>query len=221
MLDLSALTGNGVGGAADASQPASKQVSQDDFLKMMVAQLQNQNPLKPMSNGEFLTQIAQFTSASGIDQLHGSFQAFQTNMQGNLALQAASLVGRQVVVDSDRGYLPADGTMEASVQLPTAVSNLTVAVLDDAGQVVHRIELGPQPAGEAALHWDGRNAEGKAMPSGAYQLQAQSQIDGQSVSLPMRAPARVDSVTLGAGQSLELNLDGLGAVSLDAVTQVK
>ncbi|MDN5848513.1 MAG: flagellar hook assembly protein FlgD [Nitrococcus sp.] len=221
MIDLSALTGNGIGGAASASKPASSQVSQDDFLKMMVAQLQNQDPLNPMSNGEFLTQIAQFTAASGIDQLQSAFQEFQTNMQANLALQAASLVGRQVVVQSDRGYLPSDGEMSAMVHLPAAAGNLTVAVLDDAGQLVRKIELGQQPAGDTAFHWDGENAEGQPMPPGLYRLQAQTEIDGQAVSMQTRVAATVESVVLGKDQSLELNLEGVGAVGLDAVTQVK
>lgn len=222
MIDLSGLAGNGIGGTGDTSKSANNQVSQDDFLKMMVTQLQNQDPLQPMSNGEFLTQIAQFTSASGIDQLQSSFQQFQTNMQASQALQAASLIGRQVVVQSDRGYLPADGEMDAIVQLPTAVGNLTVAVLDDAGQLVRKLDLGQQPAGDAGFHWDGKDAQGESMPAGRYQLQAQSEINGQMVSMQTRAAATVDSVTLGAGgQGLQLNLDGLGAVGLDAVTQVK
>lgn len=221
MIDLSGLTGNGVGGTASAPKAAASQVSQDDFLKMMVTQLQNQDPLHPMSNGEFLTQIAQFTSASGIDQLQSAFQQFQTSMQTSHALQAASLVGRQVVAQSDRGYLPADGEMEAIVHLPAAVGNLTVAVLDGAGQLVRKVELGEQPAGDTAFHWDGKDTQGKPMPVGAYQLQAQSEMDGQAVSMQVRAAATVESVTLGAGQDLQLNLEGLGAVSLDAVTQVK
>lgn len=221
MINLSGLTGNGVGGAASAAKPASSQVSQADFLKMMVAQLQNQDPLSPMSNGEFLTQIAQFTAASGIDRLQSAFQEFQTNMQANLALQAASLVGRQVVVQSERGYLPSDGEMSAIVHLPSAVTNLTVAVLDDAGQLVRKLDLGQQPAGDTAFHWDGRNAEGDAMPSGVYRLQAQTEINAQAVSMQTRVAAAVTSVVLGKDQSLELNLEGLGAVGFDAVTQVK
>lgn len=222
MIDLSELTGNGIGGTSGASKNANNQVSQDDFLKMMVTQLQNQDPLQPMSNGEFLTQIAQFTSASGIDQLQSSFQQFQTNMQTSQALQAASLIGRQVVVQSDQGYLPAGGEMNAIVDLPAAVGNLTVAVLDNAGQLVRKVQLGQQPAGEATFHWDGKDAEGQPMPTGSYQLQAQSAVDGQPVSMQMRATATVDSVTLGTGQSsLQLNLEGLGTVGLDAVTQVK
>lgn len=221
MIDLSGLTGNGVGGTASAPKTAANQVSQDDFLKMMVTQLQNQDPLNPMSNGDFLTQIAQFTSASGIDQLQSSFQQFQTNMQTSQALQAAALIGRQVVIQSDRGYLPVDGEMDAIVDLPAAVGNLTVAVLDGAGQLVRKIELGQQPAGDTAFHWDGKDTQGKSMPAGSYQLQAQSEVDGQAVAMQMRAAATVDSVTLGTGQSLQLNLAGLGAVSFDAVTQVK
>lgn len=223
MIDLSGLTGNGIGGTAatDAPKSAASQVSQTDFLKMMVTQLQNQDPLNPMSNGEFLTQIAQFTAASGIDQLQSSFQQFQTNMQANLALQAASLIGRQVVVQSDHGYLPAGGEMDAVVHLPAAVGNLTVTILDDAGQLVRRIDLGQQSAGDVAFRWDGEDAQGEPMPAGSYQLQAQSEVNGQAVSMQTRAAATVGSVTLGTDQGPQLDLGGLGAVGLDAVIQVK
>ncbi|MDN5870092.1 MAG: hypothetical protein L0H73_05155 [Nitrococcus sp.] len=142
-------------------------------------------------------------------------------MQANLAVQAASLVGRQVVVDSDRGYLPSDGELSASVHLPAAVGNLTVAVLDETGQLVRKIALGQHPAGDTPLHWDGEDAEGQRMPPGIYHLRAQSEMDGRAVSMQTRVAATVESVVLGKDQGLELNLEGLGAVGLDAVTQVQ
>lgn len=225
MINLSQLSANGSGGATNgtSSTPTSagSQVSQDDFLKLMVTQLQNQDPLSPMSNGEFLTQIAQFTSASGIDQLQSSFQQFQTSMQTNQALQAASLVGRQVIVQSDQGYLPANDQMDATVHLSTSVGNLTVSVLDNAGQLVRKVELGQHTAGDVAFQWDGKDDQGQPMPAGSYQLKAQADVNGQSVSMPIRSTATVNSVMLGSAQGPQLDLEGLGTVSLDAITEVK
>src|SRR5690625_1502858 len=105
MINLNGLTDSG-DSQNTRQQKAPGEIGQEDFLKLMVTQLQNQDPFSPMENGEFLAQIAQFTTATGIQELQQSFERFSSNIKTEQALQAASLVGRNVVVESDVGQLP-------------------------------------------------------------------------------------------------------------------
>jgi len=94
-----------------------ERLGQEDFLRLMVAQLRNQNPLQPMENGEFLTQIAQFGTVSGVRQLNAAFEALSESLYSSQALQAASLVGRRVQVPGGEGYLAEGGGLAFAAEL--------------------------------------------------------------------------------------------------------
>lgn len=221
-MDLSALTGSGIGRAGDSSQKSQGQVSQEDFLKMMIAQLKNQDPLNPMDNAEFLSQIAQFTTATGIQDMQKSFKEFQAAINAQQTLQAASLVGREVLIESDVGYLPPNDNLTATVFSPVAVNNLKVGVYTESGVLVREVQLGVQPAGDIAFEWDGTNAAGARVEPGRYVLKASTVIDGTETALGTLVSARVDSVILGyQGAQPTLNLAGLGSVSMASVQEIR
>ncbi|MGD8429212.1 MAG: flagellar hook assembly protein FlgD [Ectothiorhodospiraceae bacterium] len=221
MVDISGIGANGIGGNDSPSKPSSE-VGQEDFLKMMITQLKNQDPMNPTDSAQFMSQIAQFTTASGMNELQGSFKEFQQDMQTSESLRAASLVGRDVLVDSDQGYLPSDGELAGTVRIPSSVENLTVSITDDAGQVVRSMKLGQQPAGDLPFTWDGKLADGTPMPAGRYHLSAQTSINGEPMSLQTLANAEVQSVSMSrSGKSPTLHLKGLGELNLAAVRQVK
>jgi flagellar basal-body rod modification protein FlgD len=220
MIDMNAISAGRASQAADEKERT--ELGQQDFLKMMTAQLANQDPLNPMQSGDFMAQIAQFTSASGIQSLQASFEDFQLAMQSSKALQASTLVGREVMVESDRGRLAEGGSLEGMIALPADVENLTLTISDSAGQTVRQIELGAQPAGQAPFAWDGLDEDGEPMPAGEYRVTAQTRIDGENVSLQTLMDAEVLSVTLGrGGEPPRLNLEGIGEFSLANVRQVK
>lgn len=196
-------------------------LGQEEFLELMIAQLKNQDPTKPLQSGEFLSQMAQFSTVSGIQDLQTSFQQLAGSMYSNQALQASALVGRTVLVPSDKGVLPANGAMSGTVDLPAGTSDVAVEVYDAAGQLVRSIPLGPQAAGLVSFNWDGSATDGSIAGPGTYTVKARAQIDGQSYAVPTLAAARVDSVTLGgAAGGISLNLSGLGAVDLADVRQI-
>lgn len=221
MLDLSSINptaGSGSGG----EDKKRDELGQEDFLKLMTTQLNNQDPMKPMENGDFMAQIAQFTSASGIQDLQSSFKDFSESMQSNQSLQAAGLVGRQVLVESDRGYLPEGGELEGSVNLPSSVGNLSVSITDGSGQTVRELDLGSRPAGTATFQWDGRDDQGQPMPAGSYQIRASARSGGQEEDVSTQVAATVASVGLSRdGRAPQLELEGIGARSLSDVRQVK
>lgn len=196
-------------------------MGQDAFLRLMITQMKNQNPLEPLKNQEFLAQLSQFTTASGVQGLQKSFDSLSTALQSNQALQASSLVGRGVLVDSDRGYLPAQGLMKGNVELPNAVGNLHLTITNAAGEIVKSISLGQHAAGNVRYAWDGTDEDGLRVPSGIYKVSADASFNGQSYSFATAAETAVESVTIGRnGQGMVLNLGALGAVDLSQIKQI-
>jgi flagellar basal-body rod modification protein FlgD len=174
-----------------------------------------------MKNQEFLAQLSQFTTASGVEKLNGSFESLTAAMQSNQALQASSLVGRNVLIETERGYLPAQGNMSGAVEVPEATGNLRVNVYNKAGELVKTIELGQQSAGQAKFSWDGTDAAGNRVAAGEYRVAAESTFNDTTYSYTTLAQAPVESVTIGRnGQGMVLNVGALGAVSLDQVRQI-
>lgn len=221
MINLNGLTGSGVT-QNTKQQKAPGEIGQEDFLKLMVTQLQNQDPFSPMENGEFLSQIAQFATATGIQELQQSFDRFSSNIKTEQALQAASLVGRNVVVESDVGHLPDDGSLTGILQLPVQVENLKVGIYAESGELIREIPLGKQDAGELEFEWDGLNSQGRRMPAGHYYMVGSTVIDGQEWSVSTYISAEVQSVTLGqGGKPPQLSLAGIGEISLSAVNRIR
>ncbi|MEQ1439354.1 flagellar hook assembly protein FlgD [Fontimonas sp. SYSU GA230001] len=200
------------------SPSAKKQLGQEDFLKLMTAQLKNQDPFKPMENGEFLSQIAQFTTVSGIQDMQRSFANLASSLSANQTLQAAGLVGRSVLVPSDTGYLAADGYLLGGAQLP-ASGQLLVDIVDAGGQVVRTMDFGTQPAGTARFAWDGRDAGGQVLAEGSYGLRARLVQGSSQQAVATLAVGQVASVVLQNG-GITLDLLGLSPVGLSDVQQI-
>lgn len=196
-------------------------LGQSDFLELMTTQLMNQDPLKPMESGEFFNQIAQFSMVAGVEELQTSFQRVADAMYSTQALQASAMVGRSVLVPGDTVSLAEGGTVAAGVTLQASTSNLVVGVVDGSGQLVRRLDLGTQSAGDVAFTWDGLDGSGAAAPAGNYRLVAQMDYDGEAVALDTLVASRVNSVVMGKnGQGITLNLSNNEQVSLDDIAQV-
>lgn len=196
----------------------SKELGKDQFLQLLVAQMNNQNPLDPQTNSEFVAQLAQFSTVEGLDNLNTSVDSILSSTQSSQALQASSLVGRKVIVTTNKAVVDTSETMKGSVNLTGASTNVYVNVLDSKGNAVNRINLGAQSAGQVSFMWDGKDSSGNVAPNGTYTFQAEAAVDGKTVAMSTNLPANVDSVTLGLnGAEMTLNLAGLGSVALSKV----
>ena len=198
------------------STTQNKELGKDQFLNLLVAQLNNQNPLEPQGNGEFIAQLAQFSTVEGVEKLNSSMETILSGYQSSQALQASSLVGRKVIVPVDKAVVDTSESFKASAVLPTSSSNVYVNVYDSAGAVVSRINLGEQQAGNVSFIWDGKDSSGNVMKPGTYRFEAQATYGNETKGLYTLLPANVDSVTLG-GNELMLNLAGIGNVPLSQV----
>ncbi len=197
-------------------------VGQDQFLELMLAQLQNQDPMKPMENGEFLTQMAQFSSAKGIQEMSESLASFTESLTSSQALQASSLIGRHVMVAGETGYLEQDSNgIAGAAELPTSATDVVVSVYDTAGTLVQRSSRGQQEAGLFQFNWDGKGSDGQPAAPGHYRFSVEAQVGGENKAVETMLVSRVDSVTLGkGGQGVTLNLAGLGTANFAEVREI-
>ncbi len=193
----------------------------DQFLSIMTTQLQNQDPLEPMDNGEFLGQIAQFGTVTGIENLNQSFGSFSDSLTNGQALQAGSLVGRTVLAPTSSGYLEAGSTMDGRIELDSSAQKLELLISDQYGQPVRNINLGSRAAGGLEFSWDGMDDNGQYMPPGNYNVTVMALRSGQNEMVQPQLYSRVDSVSMGSGMSgLSLNLAGSGTLPFSKVTAI-
>jgi flagellar basal-body rod modification protein FlgD len=193
-------------------------LGQDDFLKLMTVQVQNQDPLKPMENTEFFSQIAQFSTVSGIEKLQGSFSDLASQLSSSQSLQAASLIGHDVLVQSDVGVLYNSG-MDGAVDVPSS-GDVHLEVRDGNGVLVRTLDLGTQPAGQLAFNWDGTDSDGAALPQGLYKIAATVQSGSSSTAAATYALDQVSSVSLKGG-SLNVDMLNLGEVAFTDVSRIQ
>ncbi|WP_031321426.1 flagellar hook assembly protein FlgD [Pseudomonas piscis] len=190
--------------------PGRQSLGKDAFLKLLVTQLNNQNPLDPQDNSAFVAQLAQFSTLEGITTLNNSVSAIAGSYKSSQTLLASSLIGRSVVVQTGTTLVDTSKSMTGSVAVPSGVKSVTVTITDKDGKTVKTLELGNQKAGNASFVWDGTRADGTKAPPGTYTFKASTTIDGKGTSLVTYLPARVNSVTVSqTGGELMLNLAGI------------
>ena len=198
------------------------ELGQDQFMKLMTTQLANQDPMAPMENGEFMGQIAQFGTVDGINNLLNSFDELATNLQSSQALQASNIIGRQVLVNHDQGYLPPQGSLQGAVELDSSSSNVAVNVYDVTGEAIGRVDLGAQPQGLAQFSWDGKNFSGQRVEPGRYRVEVEAEYGSTTEAITPQVVDQVHSLILGGvGQEMQVELENLGTVSFNQVNQIQ
>jgi flagellar basal-body rod modification protein FlgD len=218
MSTLDALTTSRNTGGANPKGTL-EQFGSDQFLTLMLAQLRNQDPMKPLEPTEFIGQLAQFTTVSGIREMQGSMSAMADSLRSAQTLSGAQMVGRDVLSVANTGRFDGVAPLAGAVDLPEGTRAATILVRDSAGQLMGRVALAPG-AGTQAFSWNGERADGSLAPPGRYQFEAVADIGGRSQSMEVMLRSRVDSVTLDAnGRGLILNTPN-GSLALGAVRQV-
>jgi len=188
--------------------PISSDPTQDRFLKLLVAQMKNQDPLNPLDNAAVTSQMAQINTVQGISQLNTSMSALLVQFQG---AQAASLSGHQVLVAGNNLTLSnAGGTPSAQggFDLAQDADKVVVDIKDANGQLVREINLGAQSAGAGSFQWDGSIDGGNAAP-GTYTIDVKASSGSSPVSVGALTAARVTGSTTTA-TGVRLTLEGQG-----------
>jgi len=196
-------------------------LGQEDFLTLMITQFKNQDPFKPMENGEFLGQLAQFSTVNGIESLNDSFAGLSGSMHDNQALQAAGLVGRSVLAVTDVGHLADSGELRGGIELESSASDVQIDITDETGALVQRLNLGQQPPGLVNFSWDGVDSDGNRAETGLYRVSARVVRGTNTESTATVIESDIESVTLGQfGGAMSLNLSGGQSMPLGQVYQI-
>lgn len=203
-----------LGGANTAPARASAATAtQDRFLKLLITQIQNQDPLNPLDNAQVTTQLAQLNTVTGINQLNTTLESVSASISAQQSLQAAMLVGREVLVSGTQFTF--DGQpLRLGADLAQPADRVLFTISDAAGNVVDNIQSGAQPSGITTLTWNGLDANGQPLASGKYSVTAQAIAGSQSAGAGTLVGARVESVGAAQLGAIQLQLRGAGQVGI-------
>ena len=149
-------------GAKNTAKPAADD-PQDRFLKLLVTQMKNQDPLNPLDNAQVTSQLAQISTVNGIEKLNATIQAMASNINAGQSLQAATMIGKDVLVPGSDLRLAGGGGI-FGVELAQAADQVKVTIHDASGRAIRVMDLDALPAGPLALAWDGKTTEGSRPP---------------------------------------------------------
>ncbi|MQQ99463.1 flagellar hook assembly protein FlgD [Glaciimonas soli] len=198
-LSTGGVSGNGTGSA-----------SEKQFLKLMITQMQNQDPLNPLDNAQLTSQLAQMATVSGVEELNGRFGDMLAQDGFTQALQASNLIGKEVLVpgsdvklgelggkDDDVNAKSSEGKREVKfgLNLDGAADGVVVKITNDKGEVVRTIDRGALPAGVDNMVWNGLGDDGQPLPSGDYKIAVTATNAGSKVEAAALKYAKVDGVS--------------------------
>ena len=209
-----------VNATSAAAPPATKNDagSADRFLKLLVTQLKNQDPLNPLDNAAVTTQMSQINTVTGIEKLNATLANLLSSYHDSEAMQAAALIGKNALVSGSTLSLNG-GTAYGGVNLSGPADNVTVTILDAAGKVVQSQSLGARAAGSFSFAWDGTTDVGGSAAPGNYRFAVSAVRGTEKVAADTLQIGKVAALVRGT-DGFQLDLDGVGRVAFDKVQQI-
>ncbi|WP_298431945.1 FlgD immunoglobulin-like domain containing protein [Geobacter sp.] len=214
---------SGVTNDTNAAAAAMKQatgLNKDDFLKLFVTQLKNQDPLKPQDSSEFIAQLAQLTQVEQAYNTNTNLKSLLTAMNGASSLSTVSFIGKEIKADGDQVNLTAGTPATLGYRLPANASQVQVDIADATGKTVRTITLGATAAGDGTVTWDGKDGAGNPLPAGSYTVTVTG-VNGDGTKFPGNPLllGKVDGVTL-EGSEPSVTLSGI-SVPISKILSVK
>ncbi len=207
-------TGSSTATGTSATGQTSAAAMQDQFMKLLVAQLNNQDPMNPMDNAQMTSQIAQINTVSGINQLNDTVKSLSSQFASMQTMQGTTMIGHDVLLQSNTLTVNA-GVAKGAIDLPSDASAVNIQILSPGGQLVDTVNLGPLAAGRHSFQWDASSYTGGGSPT--FKVVASS--GGQAVTATALAEDTVTSVGTN-GTSMSLQLKGRAAVTYDAIQAI-
>jgi len=211
LIDRSAKAAESSG--TNAARSDAELGSEDRFLKLLVAQMQNQDPLNPLDNAQVTSQIAQINTVNGIEKLNRTMEAVSGRFSQLQTLQGAALVGRNVMVEGNRLTPGSDGVQQGAFELPTAASRVTLELLGSRNEVIERVDLGARESGRHSFDF---RAKSTADLASIKTFRVVAQAGGVPVTTTPLMLDRVDAVATG-GDTLKLDLRASGRVDYERI----
>lgn len=192
--------------------------AQDRFLKLLTTQLKNQDPLNPLDNAQMTSQLAQISTVDGIEKLNATLQKLLASSVDAEAMQAAALVGHQVMV-AGGGLELSEAGAAGGFELGANADRVTVTIKDANGLVVKSLDLGALDAGIHNFGWDGKTDAGAQSANGAYTIAVTASRGTDKVTATSLQLAGVQNI-IRSSQGVTLNLGTLGLVTLNDIKQI-
>lgn len=192
---------------------------QDRFLKLLVTQLKNQDPLNPMDNAQLTSQLSQISTVTGIEKLNSSMQSLAASFTSAQSLQSAGLIGHTIYTDGNTLGYNGSAAALGGINLSQNADSVKVNVLGPSGNVVRQIDLGAQQAGLLAFNWDGLNDSGATAAAGSYSFEIKATSGGQTVPASSLMSGQVSSITLGTDGAHAI-VNGIGDVPVGQIKQI-
>ncbi|MGH1360154.1 MAG: flagellar hook assembly protein FlgD [Burkholderiaceae bacterium] len=204
-----------------ATQANDAKATEDQFLTLLLAQMNNQDPLNPLDNAQVTTQLAQISTVSGIEEMNSTMEALLNKINSSSPVDSANMIDRQVLISGDSLSLSGEAgeSVNAGAELSNSASSVNVEIFDAQGDSVRTIALGPQAAGLVTFDWDGLDNDGESLPATEYRFQVSAESGaGVQIAAPMMA-AKVTGVTQ-ANDSLSYRLTNGATIPSDQVRGV-
>lgn len=218
-MAIDALSGYTSAASLAPQSQANDALGKEDFMKLLITQMSNQDPLSPVDNSEFIAQLAQFSSLEAMTAVRDSVDSLSLLQSAATNAQVSSLVGRNINVRGDAFTLQQDTSVELGFTLGAAAEKVEVTIYDEDGNKVRTLSLGPQELGEGTFEFDGRDDDGNQLPEGDYTFKlAAFDRDDMPVDSVTTVQGRVTGVSFANGYP-ELII-GEQRFPLGAVTEI-
>lgn len=231
LASLLQQTGATSAGTASSATGTSAQSLSDTFLKLLVAQMNNQDPLNPVDNSQVTSQMAQISTVTGINSLNSTVTQLVSQLQQSQAVQSSQLTGHTVLVpgnsltlaSTSAGGSTSSQTLAAygGFSLGQAADSVSVTVKDSNGATVRTINLGALGAGVQDFSWDGTTDSGSQAAAGSYSYSVNAQAAGKTVSTTAYSAQQVVGVAPQSDGSLQFLLSNGSQVAFSSIAQIQ
>lgn len=188
-------------------------MDQGDFLKLMTTQLTTQDPFNPVDNTQMVAQMAQFSQVAGIAEMNKSLATLAAAAAPGRLNDAASWIGRSMLVKSDITTPLRDGAYAGEINLPADAEQVSISFIDQNGAVVHAENLGAQKAGDVSFAWNGKDADGNIKADGPLRILVNASGNGEAISATTSAWTGVAGIQSPANGGATKLVTGLGLLS--------
>ncbi len=204
---------------AAAAMKQSTGLNKDDFLKLFVAQLKNQDPLNPQDSSAFVTQLAQLTQVEQAYNTNTNLQNLVSTVKGTSSLNVSSMIGRNVTAEGNKVNFNGTAT-KLNYNLPAATNSTTVTITDGTGNTVRTINLGANSNGLNSIAWDGKNNSGALLSSGIYNFAVAGKAsDGSAITGTTFTSGKIDGIAFNGTDpvikigNIEIPVSALATIS--------
>ena len=197
------------------------QLGQADFLKLMTTQLQNQDPFTPMDNADFIAQMAQFSTVTGITDMGETLKGMSDQLQEFRIATASNLLGHSVLVPGNMARPDENGEIHGVVDLPSSASTSNIRFTNEQGEILHQVDMGAQPRGLVGFSW--LDIPSEILESGdAIRVEAYADTGNGLEAVSPSVFADVLAATTGNGRDgVQLDVRDYGTISAAEVIKFR